>query len=125
MVIEKIPINDLSFGVGRPEEWEEWQGFLQHYSGSLDDLQRDGTLWSLKLLYDDIAENGTTNFAIVKKERYTYKVLVGNQRLCVQKVLGYEHVDCVILENVDNYPDIRSSYQDTDYDKVRRRTEPL
>ena len=123
---EVININKLIPGVGRSEEWKAWKIFLQTYTGKLDDLQRDGTLWSLKLLHDDIKENGTLNPLIVEEmpNPNYYKVLIGNQRLLVQSVLNYHFVMCIVKEknksHSEVYEDLKKDYKDTHYDKTRR-----
>ena len=47
---------------------------------------------AIQLGYEDIKENGTTNPTIIDDNM---RVLVGNQRLLVQKVLGYKFVECL------------------------------
>lgn len=106
----KMPIEKLTFGVGRPEEWIAWAKFLRIYEGTVDELPKWGTLWSLKLLHDDIKENGTTNPTIIESGG---RVLVGNQRLLVQKVLGYTEVECEVDGN-------KIEYKETHYDRVRK-----
>ena len=106
----KVAIEKLVFGVGRAEEWLAWGKFLRTYEGTIDELPKWGTLWSLKLLYEDIKENGTTNPTIIDEN---FRVLIGNQRLLVQKVLGYSEVECDTKKN---------EYQETHYDLVRKST---
>lgn len=118
MIQLPIEIGKLKFGVGRPEEWEKWGKFLRTYEGEVEQLPKWGTLWSLKLLYEDIRENGTANPSIVDDD---WKVLVGNQRLCVQLALGYKFVECFMKETVvEDLNWARKQYQDTHYDRVRK-----
>lgn len=109
----KVPIEKLQFGVGRPEEWSAWGDFLNTFEGTMNDLSKREILWSLKLLYEDIKLNGTENPTIIDDRNY---VLVGNQRLLVQQVLGYKEVECIkVYEN----PNWIKRYKTTDYDRVR------
>jgi len=105
--IISISTNELSYGVGLSQGWSRLE---QDMREGRSKIQQHTTL------LDDVSRNGIVNPLIVTSDK---KVLIGNQRLLVAKVLDIDNLPCVVVDPKEGYAIKVDMYKETEYDRAK------